>query len=438
MHQIYGPIVRVNPYEVHIKDPEFCIEHFSPVKKLDKYGWWYRVFGGPWSTISTEDHHIHKTRRGTFQNFLAPRMVRGFVPTIVEKLKGASAIMDRHVRTGNVLNLSNVYRCMAADVVSAYVLPTSLNLLESDDLGEEFQSSLRFFFETATSMRYLGFMEPIITIIPSVIFNAMLTQPAKALIRLVRKLEACVDDVMQKGPDMDKSRICLLERINNNQHEQDEKFRDRLIQEAEQFIVAGSETTGHTLAVTTFYILQDKNVQEELRQELINADIVFDGNLEIAKLQALPYLSAVITEGLRFSHGVGSRLPRINKSSEVQYKQWRIPAGVPISMTSRLHHEDARLFPEPYKFSPERWLQADSKNLKKYLSPFGHGSRICPGMHLAIYEINIAIAYIFTHYTVINSDTTEDDLVSKHDLGAPFPKQDSKGLQVTLRARVTE
>lgn len=61
-----------------------------------------------------------------------------------------------------------------------------------------------------------------------------------------------------------------------------------------------------------------------------------------------------------------------------------------------------------------------------------------PKHSLAIYEINIAIAYIFTHYTVINSDTTEDDLVSKHDLGAPFPKKDSKGLQVTLQARVTE
>lgn len=94
---------------------------------------------------------------------------------------------------------------------------------------------------------------------------------------------------------MDKSRICLLERINNNKHEQDEMFRDRLLQEAEQFIVAGSETTGHTLAVTTFYILQDMNVQEKLRQELINANIVFDGNLEIAKLQALPYLVTILS-----------------------------------------------------------------------------------------------------------------------------------------------
>ncbi|KAL7934771.1 cytochrome P450 [Trichoderma chlorosporum] len=435
MHQVYGPIVRINPYEVHIRDPDFCIEHFSPVKKLDKYGWWYRVFGGPSSTISTEDHHIHKTRRGTFQNFLTPRMIKGFVPTIVEKLKRASTIMDQCVQTGSVLNLSNVYRCMAADVVSAYVLPASLNLLESDDLGEEFQSSLRFFFETATTMRYFGFMEPVIAIIPSIIFNAVLTKPAKALIRLVRTLEGCVDEIIQKGPDMEKSRICLLERININGGDKDVMFRNRLLQEAEQFIVAGSETTGHTLSVTTFYILEDAEVQSKLRQELANADITFDDTLEIKKLQTLPYLSAVITEGLRFSHGVGSRLPRINKSSEVQYKQWKIPAGVPISMTSRLHHEDARLFPEPHKFRPDRWLQPESKTLKKYLSPFGHGSRICPGMHLALYEIYIAIAYILTHYTASNFETTKDDLVSKHDLGAPFPKQDSKGLQVTLRAR---
>lgn len=183
--------MRINPYEIHIKDPDFCIEEFSPVKKLDKYGWWYRVFGGPGSTISTEDHHIHKTRRATFQNFLTPRIIKGFVPTIVEKLKQASIIMDRHAQTGNLLNLSNVYRCMAADVVSAYVLPYSLNLLESDDLGEEFQSSLRFFFETATTMRYIGFLEPVVTLIPSKIFNTMLTRPAKALIRLVRVSGLC-------------------------------------------------------------------------------------------------------------------------------------------------------------------------------------------------------------------------------------------------------
>jgi hypothetical protein len=54
---------------------------------------------------------------------------------------------------------------------------------------------------------------------------------------------------------------------------------------------------------------------------------------------------------------------------------------------------------------------------------------------LAYSEIYIAIAYIFTHFNVENSGTTKDDLISVHDLGAPFPKRDSKGLQVTLQLR---
>lgn len=49
-------------------------------------------------------------------------------------------------------------------------------------------------------------------------------------------------------------------------------------------------------------------------------------------------------------------------------------------MTSRLHHEDENIFPQPRQFKPDRWLQPESKSLKKYLSPFGHGTRICVGM----------------------------------------------------------
>ncbi|KAL9484575.1 hypothetical protein ACSS6W_003364 [Trichoderma asperelloides] len=430
MHEKYGPIVRISPYEVHIKDPDFCLEAFSPVKKLDKYGWWYRVFGGPGATVSTEHHDVHRSRRATFKKFLSPVAVRDFVPTIVEKVKQAGLIMSHHAHMGKPLNMSNLYRCIAADTVSAYALPASLNMLDSDDLGEEFQSGLRLFFEAATTMRFLGFLQPLMMIMPDLIFKRLLTDPARSLIKLIRTI--------QKPADIEKSRPCLLDRIKTNNYRENGDFRERLLQEAEQFIIAGTETTGYALSVTTFYILQHADIQKMIRQELIDAEISINDDLEISSLQNLPYLSAVITEGLRFAHGVGSRLPRVNKSSDVQYHQWLIPAGVPISMTSRLHHEDPQLFPEPLTFRPDRWLQPDSKRLKKYLSPFGLGSRICPGMHLAFYEIYIAIAYIFTHFGVENSGTTKDDLISAHDLGAPFPKRDSKGLQVTLQLRQTQ
>lgn len=48
-------------------------------------------------------------------------------------------------------------------------------------------------------------------------------------------------------------------------------------------------------------------------------------------------------------------------------------------------------------------------------------------------EIYITLAYLFTHFEFFDLETNLDDLISEHDLGAPFPKADSRGLLVKLR-----
>ncbi len=178
--------MRISPHEVHIKDPDFCVDAFSSVKKLDKYGWWYRVFGGPGSTISTEKHGVHRIRRSAIQNLLSQRSVRAFSPDIASKLHDVDGIIGEHVRRDDPVNLSSVFRCLAADVVSTYVLPKPLNLLQSDDLGDKFQAGLRFFFEMATVSRYTGFLEPVIGLLPSALLHMFLTSPGKTLLGLVR------------------------------------------------------------------------------------------------------------------------------------------------------------------------------------------------------------------------------------------------------------
>lgn len=92
---------------------------------------------------------------------------------------------------------------------------------------------------------------------------------------------------------MEKSRSCLIECIKTNSYRENgdsHGFRERLLQEAEQFIVAGTETTGYALSVTTFHILQNADIQTKLRQELIDAQISLNEDLDIASLQNLPYL----------------------------------------------------------------------------------------------------------------------------------------------------
>ena len=49
-------------------------------------------------------------------------------------------------------------------------------------------------------------------------------------------------------------------------------------------------------------------------------------------------------------------------------------------MTSILMHENPELFPNARTFDPDRWLQADSARLRKYIVAFAKGSRQCLGI----------------------------------------------------------
>lgn len=45
MHEKYGPVIRTNPHDVHIHDPEFFDQLY--LLKLDKWQWWTNGFAVP-------------------------------------------------------------------------------------------------------------------------------------------------------------------------------------------------------------------------------------------------------------------------------------------------------------------------------------------------------------------------------------------------------
>jgi cytochrome P450 len=85
-----------------------------------------------------------------------------------------------------------------------------------------------------------------------------------------------------------------------------EKTLDRLHQEGQTFVAAGTETTAWYLTIITFYLIENPKIMDKLRTELLNANAS-----TATELEKLPYLSAIIQEGLTLSFGVCTRLARI-------------------------------------------------------------------------------------------------------------------------------
>ena len=152
------------------------------------------------------------------------------------------------------------------------------------------------------------------------------------------------------------------------------------MQEAQAIVGAGLVTTAWTLAVASFYIINDPEISQKLREELVKAMPDPSKPLAWAQLEKLPFLHGCIHEGLRLSYGVASRSPRVTPEEVLKYKEWEIPAGTPVSQTIvDVNHNEA-IFPNSHNFVPERWFQTNPQRVKdRYFVVFSKGTRMCLG-----------------------------------------------------------
>jgi cytochrome P450 len=175
-------------------------------------------------------------------------------------------------------------------------------------------------------------------------------------------------------------------------HEDGQRLSDREIRDAVvTLIIAGHDTTSIALAWALEQIVPRADVVQRIVDEVRK---VTGGEPPRAEhLTRLEYLDAAIRESLR----VRSMLPfvtRVTKRPFVAAGQ-SYPAGIALCPCSHLVHHRADLYPEPEKFSPERFLE------RRYAAhewfPFGGGNRMCLGMTFALYEMQVVLSTLFSH-----------------------------------------
>jgi len=111
---------------------------------------------------------------------------------------------------------------------------------------------------------------------------------------------------------------------------------EHMVDEAYGLTGAASDTAGNVMCVCTFHVLQNPEIRSKLLAELADA---FRGSnptaqLDYQTLEHLPYLTAVIKEGLRMAYGVIHPLPRVVAEDGVVFDGFHIPRGVSSYLTS--------------------------------------------------------------------------------------------------------
>src|SRR4030095_17006017 len=184
----------------------------------------------------------------------------------------------------------------------------------------------------------------------------------------------------------------LLKILLDAQDEEDSTARmtDKQVRdEAMTMLLAGQLTTANTLTWTWYLLSKHQEVENRLHKEL---DHVLNSRLpELGDLEALSYTKKIIIEALRLYPPQWMMTRRA--LNDYQAGDYVVPAGSVVVVSQYVIHRDARYFPEPLRFAPERWTPEFRAALPKYAYfPFGGGPRGCLGEGFAWMEIILVVA----------------------------------------------
>jgi cytochrome P450 len=174
----------------------------------------------------------------------------------------------------------------------------------------------------------------------------------------------------------------------------DRQVRD----EAITLFLAGQETMANSLTWTWYLLSQNPGAEKKLHDEI---DTVLGGRSpSFDDLGRLPYTHGVFKEALRLYPAAWVVARRAINDYEVG--GYTVPAGADIYMSQFVVHRDARFYPDPLIYEPDRWGAEEDASLPKFAYfPFGGGPRRCIGEPFAWMEGVLLIAAIASKWKMM-------------------------------------
>ncbi|XP_070005245.1 cytochrome P450 89A2-like [Nicotiana sylvestris] len=211
-----------------------------------------------------------------------------------------------------------------------------------------------------------------------------------------------------------------------------------------EFLTAGTDTTSTSLQWIMANLVKYPSIQEKLYQEIseVVGSVVDQGVVKEEDLEKMPYIKAVILEGLR-RHPPGHFLQPHMVTQEVELNGYVIPKDATINFMIAEMGWDPHVWEDPLDFKPDRFLFGDGGDTEEFditgsreikMIPFSAGRRICPAYGLAMLHLEYFVANLIWHFEWTTADGDNVDLSEKLE----FTVTMKNPLRARIRPRINQ
>ncbi|GFG26524.1 pisatin demethylase [Aspergillus udagawae] len=421
----YGPLARVGLNVAVNANPESVVKVLQPrsgfIRALDYQAARFRP--GSDNILSMRDemaHKILKSKTAAGYNGKDVEGLEGQIDRVVESF--IDLIERKYLSTPSdyrTVDLARITQYFTLDVIMSVAFGKNFGHLESD----------------SDVYRYLSMTESFMPVVAIVLVYPWLF--AKEVVS------------ERFGPNKIVRKDMLGSFIAHGMT-QDEANSETLVQ-----IVAGSDTTATAIRVTFLHIISSPHIYLTLRKEIDNAGLI---SSPITKTEAekLPYLQAVIEEGLRFWPPIGLLASKIVPKGGATINGFFMPEGSNIGVCTMGIQRSKEIFGEDAdEFRPERWLnigegEAEKARERKMRGTvdlvFASGKYTCPGRPVAMMELNKIFVEVSSFSSKIRHCSLANSLevLRKYDITLVNPSQPWTSfyagvwMQKNLRVRISK
>nr|AIL94159.1 cytochrome P450 CYP3026A5 [Tigriopus japonicus] len=372
-----------------------------------------------------------KNTRATFTPVFTAGKLKGMIRFIYEVTNDLVKSVGEEAKRGEVFELKEKFGKFSMDTIATCAFGVNAKSFEDDK--STFAMNARAVFRNSKSdaLRFLTAIIPggktilnmldipvnkkDITIFFYDIIKGTIEHRIKTKTRRNDLVDLMIDAMKSDGTvEQDKEQ--------ESQYDEDAKLNHKVVPKqideitmvatALVILVAGYDTTAQTMAITSYFLAKNPDIQERLYQEIMECvrDLKDENDHpDYNQIQSLSYLDMVLHETLRINPVLGLITRACTKDYVIPDTNITLKKGCEVHINAMAIHANPDIYPDPEKYDPERFTKEAKASRHPYaFLGFGQGPRNCIGMRFALLEAKLGLFAVLRKYKFeATSETVE-------------------------------